>query len=51
MEGGGGTPSLLVRNPLPSSRGKELAPNERSMAFMSMHREILHLPPGAFNTF
>ncbi|XP_015054795.1 uncharacterized protein LOC107001155 [Solanum pennellii] len=49
-EGGGGIPSLLVRDPLLLDRGLELVPNERSMVFMSMPREILHLPPGTSNT-
>ncbi|XP_015165479.1 RNA-binding protein 2-like [Solanum tuberosum] len=43
--GGGGIPSLHVRDPLPSARGPELAQNGRRRP-----RETLPLPPGASNT-
>ncbi|KAK6775739.1 hypothetical protein RDI58_026740 [Solanum bulbocastanum] len=44
-EGGGGIPALHVRDPLPSGRGPELAPNGRRRA-----HETLPLPPGASKT-
>jgi len=50
-ESGCGIPSLLVRDPLPSTRRPELARNDRYMVFMSLPHKILHLPPGAWNTF
>ncbi|XP_049385785.1 RNA-binding protein 1-like [Solanum stenotomum] len=43
--GGGSIPALGVRDPLPSARGPELAPNRRRRP-----RETLTLPPGASNT-
>ncbi|KAK4708474.1 hypothetical protein R3W88_029399 [Solanum pinnatisectum] len=43
--GGGGIPALLVRDPLLSGRGPELAPNGRRRA-----RETLPLPPGTSKT-
>ncbi|KAH0776246.1 hypothetical protein KY290_007657 [Solanum tuberosum] len=43
--GGGGIHALPVRDPLPSARGPELAPNGRRRP-----RETLPLPPGASNT-
>ncbi|KAK6786927.1 hypothetical protein RDI58_015452 [Solanum bulbocastanum] len=49
-EGGGGIPALSVRDPLPSARGPELAPNGRVMVLMPRHQEILPLPRGASNT-
>ncbi|TMW92784.1 hypothetical protein EJD97_012572 [Solanum chilense] len=56
--GGGGIPTLPVRDPLPSARGPELAPNGRAMVFsgqlpvepMPRPRETLSLPPDASNT-
>ncbi|XP_059280089.1 RNA-binding protein 2-like isoform X1 [Lycium ferocissimum] len=56
--GGGGIPALPVRDPLPSARGPELAPNGRPMVFsgqmpvesMPRPRETLPLPPDASNT-
>ncbi|KAG5612236.1 hypothetical protein H5410_023517 [Solanum commersonii] len=56
--GGGGIPALPVRDPLPSARGPELAPNGRAMVFsgqlpvepMLRPRETLSLPPDASNT-
>ncbi|WMV33105.1 hypothetical protein MTR67_026490, partial [Solanum verrucosum] len=49
-EAGGGIPSLLVRDPLPSECGPKLEPNRRAMVFMSRPREIPPLSPGASNT-
>lgn len=51
-------PALPVRDPLPSARGPELAPNGRAMVFsgqlpvepMPRPRETLPLPPDASNT-
>ncbi|KAJ8541527.1 hypothetical protein K7X08_002343 [Anisodus acutangulus] len=56
--GGGGIPALPVRDPIPSARGPELAPNGRAMVFsgqlpvesMPRRRETLPLPPDASNT-
>ncbi|XP_055834849.1 RNA-binding protein 2-like isoform X1 [Solanum dulcamara] len=56
--GGGGIPALPVRDPLPSARGPELAPNGRAMVFsgqlpvesMPRPRETIPLPPDASNT-
>ncbi|KAK6794158.1 hypothetical protein RDI58_007611 [Solanum bulbocastanum] len=45
-----GVPTLLVRDLLPSARGPEIAPNERTRVFMKRPRETLPLPPGASST-
>lgn len=56
--GAGGISSLPVRDPLPSARGPELAPNGRAMVLrgqmpvesLPRPRETLPLPPDASNT-
>ncbi|KAK4717992.1 hypothetical protein R3W88_016330 [Solanum pinnatisectum] len=40
-EGGGGIPALPVRDPLPSARGPELAPNGITIIFMLRPCETL----------
>uniref|UniRef100_M1AUV7 Uncharacterized protein n=1 Tax=Solanum tuberosum TaxID=4113 RepID=M1AUV7_SOLTU len=50
IAGGSGILVVPVRDPLPSARGRELAPNGRAMVFMPMPHETLPLPLGATKT-